>query len=182
MKKLLFILLFISITAFTQNLHVSAINNFNISKKTDAANSLILSSILVLTPTLIIENGNSHFGLSKEFSAGKFPYGRAEFDYTYIFRKERKNVLHLSYNLDIPLNGSFKHPSIIMISPGAGYYTDFIHKGYFIQAAIGIWATTGFMEGLSIHPNLKVRKIFVKNNYPGVIELSLGVGFGFYTH
>lgn len=151
------------------------------SKTADAGNTLILGSILVLTPTLIIENGSSQFALSKALSVGKYPFGRIEADYSYIFRSERNNALHLSYNLDIPTNGKFNDPSLFFISPGGGYYTDFTRKGYFAQLAFGLWAGVGFADFLSIHPNIKARKIFMHDNQPGVFELSLGVGFGIYS-
>jgi len=154
---------------------------FRNTSTTDAGNTIILSSILVISPTLVIEDKKAFFGLSKELSIGKFPYGRAELDYTYIFRSERTSALHLSYNLDIPFNGNFKQSSLFMISPGAGYYTDFTRKGFFVQAAIGAFASTGFSENISIHPNIKFRKIFMKDDLPGAFEISLGVGFGFYN-
>jgi hypothetical protein len=68
-----------------------------------------------------------------------------------------------------------------MISPGAGYYTDFTRNGLFTQLAIGLFASTGFSNSVAIHPNLKIRKIFIRNNYPGVFEISLGVGFAVYS-
>jgi hypothetical protein len=151
------------------------------SSNTDAGNTLALGSILIVTPTLVIEGGKSYFGLSKELSAGKFPYGRAELDYTYIFRSERTSAVNISYNLDIPFNGSFRHPSLFMFSPGGGYYTDFTRKGYFAQLAIGFWAGVGFAESMSIHPNIKVRKIFMSDDQADIFTISLGVGFGFYT-
>lgn len=152
------------------------------SKVSDnTANSLLLGSILVISPNLIIEDGKSYFGLSKEISLGKFPYGRAEFDYAYAFRKERTSLAHISYNIDIPTNFNFKQSSMFMFSPGAGYYTDFTHKGFFVQAAFGLWASTGFSNNISIHPNIKARKTFMQDNQPGVFEISIGVGFGFYS-
>ena len=68
-----------------------------------------------------------------------------------------------------------------MISPGAGYYTDLTSKGFFGQVAIGLFASTGFSNAIAIHPNIKFRKTFMKDNYPGLFEISLGVGFGFYS-
>lgn len=153
----------------------------NSESSDDAANSLILGSILVISPNLIIENGKSYFGLSKEISLGKYPYGRVEFDYTYAFRQERKNLVHVSYNLDIPTNLNFNQPSLFMFSPGGGYYTDFTRRGYFAQLAFGFWAGTGFSDAISIHPNIKIRNVFKSGANPGVFEVSLGVGFGFYT-
>lgn len=163
-----------------------SISGYNTSElkyfsKTNFTNTLILSSILVISPNLVLEDKNAYFGLSKELSIGKYPYGRVEFDYTYIFRSERTSAVHLSYNFDIPLNGNFKYPSIFMLSPAAGYYTDFIRKGVFVQMAIGFFADTGFSENISIHPYMKFRKVFMNDNYPGVNEISLGVGFGFFS-
>ena len=157
-------------------------NKYKNSESSDnTANSLILGSILVISPNLIIENGKSYFGLSKEISLGKYPYGRVEFDYTFAFRNERKNLVHVSYNLDIPTNLNFNQPSLFMFSPGAGYYTDFTRKGFFAQVAFGLWASTGFSNIISIHPNIKARRTFMQDNHPGIFELSMGVGFGFYT-
>lgn len=186
MNKISFVLLlaccYCTLT-FSQHKHSDFEPNlkFNESKSADAGNTLIWSSILVLTPTLVIEDGKSYFALSKELSAGKFPYGRAELDYAYIFRSEQSSALHLSYNIDIPLNGSFRDPSLFMLSPGAGYYTDFTRKGFFAQLAFGLWAGTGFSHLISIHPSIKARKIFMSENLPGVFEVSLGVGFGLYS-
>lgn len=149
--------------------------------KTDFTNSFIWGSILVISPTLVLEDKKAYFGLSKELSIGRFPYGRAEFDYTYIFRSERSSVLNLSYNFDIPMNGNFSQPSLFMISPGGGYYTDFTQKGLFVQVAMGLWASTGFSDNISIHPNIKFRKKVFKDDFSGAFEISLGVGFGFFT-
>lgn len=184
MKNTIYLLLLsISVSSGLFSQIISPGNNlkFKNSTTSDAGNSLILGSLLVLTPTLVLEDSKAFFGLSKEFSIGKFPYGRAELDYTYIFRKERSSAFHFSYNVDIPFNGNFKQPSLFMISPGGGYYTDLTRKGYFVQAAIGLWASTGFMDGFSIHPNIKARKVFMQNDLPGMFEVSLGVGFGFYS-
>jgi hypothetical protein len=187
MKRIFIVLisLFFSLNySFSQNsrlISVKSSTELKYSSKADFTNSFILSSILVISPTLILEDKKAYFGLSKELSVGKFPYGRAEFDYTYIFRSERTSAVHLSYNFDIPLNGNFKYPSIFMLSPAAGYYTDFTRKGVFIQVAIGFFADTGFSDNISIHPNMKFRKVFMNDNYPGVNEISLGVGFGFFS-
>lgn len=147
----------------------------------DAGNTIILGSVLLISPSLVLEDGKASFGLSKELSAGIYPYGRIEFDYTYIFRTERRNALHLSYNLDIPMNGKFRDPSMFFISPGGGYYTDFTRKGFFVQAAFGLFAGTGFSNAVSIHPNVKFRKVFMKDGFPGMFEISLGVGFAIYS-
>lgn len=179
--KITLCLLLLCGVSFSQFIESENVYKFKHSKTADAGNTLILGSILVLTPTLVIEGGKSHFGLSKALSLGKYPYGRVEADYTYIFRSERSNALHLSYNIDIPTNGKFNDPSLFFISPGGGYYTDFTRKGYFAQLAFGLWAGVGFADFMSIHPNIKVRKVFMQDNQPGVFELSLGVGFGIFS-
>lgn len=178
---LFFLLLFASSSLLSQiTLHENNVH-FKNSTTSEAGNTIMLSSILVISPSLILEDGKAYFGLSKELSAGKFPYGRAELDYTYIFRNERSSAIHLSYNFDFPMNGNFRQPSLFMISGGAGYYTDFTRKGFFAQAALGLFASTGFSDNVSIHPNIKFRKVFMKDNYPGAFEISIGVGFGFYS-
>ncbi len=184
MNKTFYLLLFFLVTvnsAFSQFSTTVGSRHYKNNSSAETGNTLILSSILIISPALILEDGKGYFGLSKELSAGKFPYGRAEFDYTYIFRSERTSAIHLSYNFDIPMNGNFKQPSLIMISPGAGYYTDLTRKGFFVQAAIGLFASMGFNDAIAIHPNIKFRKVFMKDNFPGLFEISLGVGFGFYS-
>jgi len=184
MKKIIYpmlVLIFTASAVLSQGKAENLYQNFSKTAGADAGNTLILGSILVISPSLVIEDGHSHFGLSKELSAGIYPYGRVELDYTFIFRSERKNAIHLSYNLDIPMNGKFNDPSLFFISPGGGYYTDFIRKGYFVQAAFGLFAGTGFSNAVSVHPNVKFRKVFMSDGFPGMFEISLGVGFGFYS-
>ncbi|MFI5212002.1 MAG: hypothetical protein ACHQIH_03900 [Ignavibacteria bacterium] len=173
------LLLLFSVNSFSQlSLPESPLLNRNYSSS-NTGNTIILSAILLITPTLVLEDGKPYFGLSKELSIGRFPFGRAEFDYSYIFRSERTNAIHLSYNLDIPVFGG--SGSSFMISPGAGYYTDFTRTGFFGQLAIGLFATTGFSDAIAIHPCLKFRAAFIKDGLPEIYEISLGVGFGIYS-
>ena len=184
MKRLFFlaILFVISVQgAYSQQLTSTAGTFRSSTSSADAGNTLILGAALIISPTLVLEDSKAFFGLSKELSAGIYPYGRAEFDYTYIFRSERPNAIHLSYNLDIPMNGKFNDPSMFFISPGGGYYTDLTRKGFFVQAAFGLFAGTGFSNAVSVHPNIKFRKVFMKDGYPGMFEISLGVGFAVYS-
>jgi hypothetical protein len=180
-KTIIPFLLFMVFSSFSQQTADQKFILYNNSANSDLGNTLILGSILVVTPTLVLEDSKAYFGLSKELSVGRFPYGRAELDYTFIFRSERQNALHLSYNFDIPFNGNFSSPSLFMLSPGGGYYTDFTRKGFFAQIAFGLFASAGFSNEISIHPNIKFRKVFMQNNHPGITEVSLGVGFGFYS-
>lgn len=177
----LILFLLLSANAFPQS---NLPESYHLSKNysaSDAGNSILLGAILLITPTLVLEDSKAYFGLSEELSAGRFPFGRAEFDYTYIFRSGRTSAVHLSYNFDIPLNGNFSDPALFMISPGGGYYTDFTRKGFFGQLAIGLFASTGVSDAIAIHPCLKFRKVFVEDDYPDIFEISLGVGFGIYS-
>lgn len=184
MIKSIYILVLTFLLTASSFSQLSSHNENNLRKSSsssDAGNTIILGSILAISPTIVIEDGKTGFGLSKELSAGRFPYGRAELDYTLVFRSGRTSLLNISYNYDIPLNGSFSSPSLFMVSPGAGYYTDFTHNGFSAQLAIGIFASTGFSEAISIHPCIKFRKTFTNNKQPGVFSISLGVGFGLYS-
>lgn len=180
-KRIITLLLFYVSASFAQMTSEQNSSLFSNSANSELGNTLILGSILALTPTLVLEDSKAYFGLSKEFSVGRFPYGRAELDYTFIFRSDRSNALHISYNFDIPLNGNFSNPSLFMISPGGGYYTDLTRKGYFAQLALGLFASAGFSDIMAIHPNIKFRKVFMQNNHPGIIEVSLGVGFAIFS-
>jgi hypothetical protein len=184
MKKAIFLLtafIFIPASLLSQDL---SDGNFFLYKKSSSAetgNTILLGSILLISPSLVLEDSKAYFGLSKEISAGIYPYGRAELDYTYIFRSTYTSTLNISYNLDIPLNGKFNDPSLFFISPGGGYYTDFTRHSAFIQASLGLFAGTGFSSGVSVHPNIKFRKVFRRDSYPGSFEISLGVGFAVYS-
>lgn len=89
-----------------------------------------------LNPILMIENEKFYVGITKEFSIGKFPYGRLAAEYSLIFRETHVNQLRFSYNFDIPLvAGDF---AALMLSAGGGYFTDFDKKGYFPQLSVGL--------------------------------------------
>jgi len=57
------------------------------SSKTGLPSIIAVGLIFVIiNPELVIENKKVYFGLTKELSIGKYPYGRLAFEYTYIFR------------------------------------------------------------------------------------------------
>lgn len=135
-------------------------------------------TLFLINPDVIVESKKVHFGLTKELSAGIYPLGRAEFEYTYVFRSERKSNFRLSYNFDIPVSG-IGQTGGFFISPGGGYYTDLERKGWFAQISAGLIGAP-FAGKLRVHPNLKLRKTFVQDLYPDIFDVSLGVGLCLY--
>ncbi|MFZ1320096.1 MAG: hypothetical protein WAT71_00935 [Ignavibacteria bacterium] len=106
------------------------------TQQTSGSGLSVFALLFPLNPILLIENEKFYVGITKEFSFGKFPFGRAAVEYSLIFRETHVNQLRLSYNFDIPLvTGDF---AAIMVSAGGGYFTDFDKKGYFPQASLAL--------------------------------------------
>lgn len=131
----------------------------------------------IINPMLVIEDKRVFFGLTKEISAGVFPYGRLALEYSYIFRSYNTSHLRFSYNYDVILEaGDFVG---IIASPGAGYFTDTKNEGWFVQGSVG--ALLGPGEPLMFNPYLKYRHTFIKDPVKSNInDISLGVGFAFF--
>jgi len=165
----------------------SEINNYNYfrlsDKKSDAGLPPVIAIaaiMLVINPELVIENRKVYFGLTKELSVGKYPYGRLAFEYTYIFRNFDRNHLRFSYNYDfiIQTKGDFYAP---LASTGVGYFTDTEHKGVFVQGSAGIILPLpiGIFQG--VYAYFKARHTFVKGTENSDInDFSLGMSFLIY--
>ncbi|HQY51614.1 MAG TPA: hypothetical protein PK294_04120 [Ignavibacteria bacterium] len=105
-------------------------------QQTSGSGLTVFALLFPLNPILMIENDKFYVGITKEFSFGKFPFGRAAVEYSLIFRETHVNQLRFSYNFDIPLvSGDF---AVIMFSAGGGYFTDFDKKGYFPQTSVAL--------------------------------------------
>lgn len=149
---------------------------------TTGTNTFLVAGIILalVNPELVIENKKAYFGLTKELSVGKYPYGRLAFEYTHIFRDYSRNHLRFSYNQDFVLSkkGDFFVP---IASAGAGYFTDTDHKGYFAQASFGFIMPLpiGIFEGIYIY--LKGRHTFVEGSLnSNITDFSLGTSFLIY--
>lgn len=131
----------------------------------------------IINPMLVIEDKKAFFGLTKEVSIGKFPYGRLAFEYSYIFRSYITSHLRLSYNYDIILEaGNFVG---FVVTPGAGYFTDTKNNGWFIHGSFGAILPTG--NYFAFNPYLRYRHTFIKDKSKSNInDISLGVGLMFY--
>ncbi|HMT11168.1 MAG TPA: hypothetical protein PKA39_06045, partial [Ignavibacteria bacterium] len=67
MKKIIYpvlVLIFTASAVLSQGKTENLYQNFSKTAGADAGNTLILGSILVISPSLVIEDGRSHFGLS----------------------------------------------------------------------------------------------------------------------
>lgn len=144
-------------------------------KKTDIPASWYLAAII--NPMLVIEDKKVYFGLTKEVSAGIFPYGRVAFEYSYIFRSYNTSHFRFSYNYDFILEaGDFVG---IIATPGIGYFTDTRNNGWFLQGSFG--ALLGPGKPLMFNPYIKYRHTFIKEKTKSNInDISLGVGFAFF--
>ncbi len=126
---------------------------------------------------LLVENEKVYAGVTKEFSVGRFPYGRVAAEYSLIFRETKINQLRFSYNYDIPLSAG--DIAAFMLSVGGGYFTDFDKTGYFPQLSFGLLLAAS--DHVAVHAYTKVRNTFVtEDNESDIFDLSLGFGSSFY--
>lgn len=157
------------------NKNIFSINPENTYSKAGIPATWYLAAIV--NPMLVIEDKKAFFGLTKEISAGIFPYGRLAFEYSYIFRSYNTSHLRFSYNYDFILAaGDFVG---FIATPGAGYFTDTKNNGWFLQGSVG--ALLGPGEPLMFNPYLKYRHTFIKEKTKSNInDISIGVGFAFF--
>ncbi len=149
--------------------------SFSLTKKADAPTYFYLAAII--NPMLVIEDKKAFFGLTKEVSFGKFPYGRVAFEYSYIFRSYNTSHLRFSYNYDIILEaGNFVG---FVATPGAGYFTDTKNNGWFLHGSLG--AILPVSDHVAFSPYMRYRHTFIKDKTKSDInDVSLGVSFMFW--
>lgn len=148
---------------------------FKLSSKSGPPTYFYIAAII--NPMLVIEDKKVFFGLTKEVSFGKFPYGRIAFEYSYIFRSYNTSHIRVSYNYDFVLEaGNFVG---FIATQGAGYFTDTKNNGWFLQGSVGAIMATS--DNFGISPYLRYRHTFIKDKTKSDInDISLGVGFMFY--
>lgn len=137
----------------------------------------VFALLFPLNPILLIENEKFYVGITKEFSFGKFPFGRAAVEYSLIFRETHVNQLRLSYNFDIPLvSGDF---AAIMFSAGGGYFTDFDKKGYFPQISAALLLPAS--ETLTANVYFKTRyTIMDDKSKSNIFDITFGLSAAIY--
>ncbi len=178
---LLLIIVAVNIS-FSQNINLSLKESHSSSglhyRKADLPFPLFaLGIVALISPMVVFEDKKVFFGLTKEVSLGKYPYGRVSFEYSYIFRSYNTSHLRFSYNYDF-----FYETNMYIafaLSPGVGYFTDTKNKGWFGQLAAG--AIIAMSEYITFYPNLKYRYTFINEKTKSDIhDVSLGVAFVFY--
>ncbi|MBK8981469.1 MAG: hypothetical protein IPM38_03890 [Ignavibacteria bacterium] len=151
---------------FPQDSHQTAIENIS-----------LLAILFPLNPIFLIENKRFYAGITKEFSVGKFPFGRFAAEYSLIFRETRVNHLRLSYNFDIPLVAG--DIAAVILSAGGGYFTDFDKKGYFPQLSFGILLPA--TEIIAVNLYFKTRYTFMDDKSKSdIFDISLGFSAAYY--
>lgn len=159
----------------TNNSEFTALKPFKLSSKAGPPTYFYIAAII--NPMLVIEDKKVFFGLTKEVSFGKFPYGRIAFEYSYIFRSYNTSHIRVSYNFDFVFDGG--DFVVFIATPGAGYFTDTKNHGWFLHASVGAILATSDHFGIS--PYLRYRHTFIKDKLKSDInDISLGVGFMFY--
>ena len=145
-------------------------------KKTDSGTYIIAAIILLPGPELLAENKKVYFGLTKEISAGIYPFGRLAFEYTYIFRSYDRNHFRISYNYDfITETNSYV---ALWLSLGLGYFTDTRNKGFFPQFSGAILIPLDMRVLEAVYPYVKTRYTFVRGQgNSNIFDFSLGIGF-----
>lgn len=150
----------------------------DISKKNSSFKSYEVAFMLFpFNPILLIENKKFYVGITKEISLGFFPYGRAAFEYSLIFRETHLNQIRVSYNFDFPVEtGDF---AAFLLTVGGGYFTDFSKEGYFPQISFNL--LIGASDNIGIDPYVKVRNTFMTDkNESDIFDFSFGLATVFY--
>ncbi len=180
MKRTLFavlILLLVHLGSNSQTVNL----RLNSNRSSEAGSGLVMPYIFYaaafINPMIVFEDKKVFFGLTKEITFGKFPYGRISFEYSYIFRSYNTSHLRFSYNYDIILEaGDFV---AFTASPGLGYFTDTRNKGWFAQGSVG--AILPFGGFIAAAPYLRYRHTFIKEKLKTDIDdVSLGMAFMIY--
>ena len=136
--------------------------------------------LLLVNPMAVFENKKVYFGLTKEISLGKYPYGRFAFEYSYIFRSERTSQIRLSYNVDYLMETGNLYA--FFLSGGVGYFTDTKNSGVFPQVSFGALLPIPIGNITSgLYPYIRARHTFVKGtDNSNITDISLGIGFLLY--
>jgi hypothetical protein len=164
------------------NHHFQVLNSHSLKHSSSASlpNAVYIIGIaaILINPMLVLEDKKIFFGLTKEVSIWKYPYGRLAFEYSFIFRPENKNHFRFSYNYDIVLgSGDFIG---FLATPGAGYFTDTKNHGWFLQGAFTVLLP---IPDIGLLPYLRYRHTFISDKQPGktdIDDISLGVGICLY--
>ena len=183
-KTLSFILLFILISKFVvaqkdfEEVKInfpSSLQEINSNSSNTALGALVI--FFPINPIFLLEGKRFYAGITKEFSVGKFPYGRLAAEYSLIFRETRLNQLRFSYNYDIPLAAA--DIAAVLLSAGGGYFTDFYKEGYFPQLSVSLMLV--LEDNIAVNTYFKVRNTFMtESTESDIFDVSFGLATNFY--
>ena len=130
-------------------------------------------------PTLVIQNGNTLFSLTKEISIVSFrsrnlnyPAGYLSLEYSYIFEADAKNYLRGGYKYMHEL------PYIEYISPGATLYSNFLgNTGIALELSLGLFT---IVDSFTLYGRYRynIKPGGSKGNFS---EISVGLYSGFFS-
>lgn len=161
------------------NLHEAEKNKLHpVYRKSDMPTHLFAGGIFLalINPVIVFEDKKVFWGLTKEISIAFFPYGRLNFEYSFLFRTFNKNHLRISYNYDF-IEKSRSDWVMFRISTGAGYFTDTKNSGSFIQGSAGYFIASPIVI-FDLYLKYRFTYTFNKNK-SDIHDISLGMGFLF---
>lgn len=139
--------------------------------------------LYLVNPVILYENKRIYAGLTKEISVGfgKMGQNRVAFEYSLIFSGNISNHLRFSFKYDFLLKENIKPSHNLqgtgVLSPGAGYFTNFDKQGFFPELSFGYSLRN---HKILIYPHIKIRHTFMFGKTDAdITDLSFGIIFGF---
>jgi hypothetical protein len=121
--------------------------------------------------------------ITKEMSVGfgKLGTNRFAFEYSFIFAGNISHHLRFSYKYDLLLKEKIEPSHSLqgtgVLTPGAGYFTNFDKQGFFPELAYGYALRN---HKILIYPHIKIRHTFMfKKGDSDITDISFGIIFGF---
>jgi len=153
-------------------------------KKTKSVSSLYPVSLAAaiglyfINPIVVYDNKRLFMGITKEASIGFGYFGeyRLSIEYSFIVSGQIRHHFRTGFKYDILLKDNIQ-PSNSMqgtgvVSPGAGYFTDFDKNGVFAETSIGYSLRN---HKLLIYPHVKLRHTFMfESDKTDITDLSFG--------
>lgn len=165
---------------------VLLLNKKNITTSTSSFTAVSLgfgTFLYLINPIILYENKRFYAGITKEMSLGfgKIGQNRLAFEYSFIFAGNISHHIRFSYKYDLLLNQNIEPSHTLqgtsVLSPGAGYFTNFDKQGFFPELAFGYSLRN---HKILIYPHVKIRHTFMfKKQDSDITDISFGIIFGF---
>ncbi|MCX6166097.1 MAG: hypothetical protein NTU73_14750 [Ignavibacteriae bacterium] len=172
------------IVSGSQPVSLLNIQNTTTSPTSMTTVSLGIGAILYLiNPIVLYEDKKIYMGITKELSVGfgKFGENRFAFEYSFVFTGNISHHARLSYKYDLLLKENIEPSHMLqgtgVLSPGAGYFTNFNKHGIFPELTFGYSIRN---HKILIYPHIKIRHTFMFNkNDSDITDISFGIILGF---